>query len=127
MDVVYLDEDDLLAAARAYLGAEPVVRDLGLLASAVARPRTAMYGVEAYPTLDAKAAAVLVGLTTNHALVDGNKRLGWVAVRLFYALNGRRLSIPEDEAYELVISIADGHLREVAEVGAILARHVTHA
>lgn len=123
-NVVYLDEDDLVAAATAYLGHAPEVRDLGLLSSACARPSASMYGVEAYPSLDRKAAALLHSLTKNRALVDGNKRLGWVGVRLFYALNGRELRMPEDEAYDFVISIADGTRAEVDAIADVLARWV---
>lgn len=123
-DIVHLDEDDLLAVASAFLGMPPVVRDLGLLSSALARPRATMYGVEAYPTLHEKAAALLVAVTSNHPLLDGNKRLGWVAVRLFYALNGHELSMPQDEAYDLVIEIADGSQRDVAVVATRLAARV---
>ncbi|GMA25806.1 toxin Doc [Luteimicrobium album] len=118
---VYLDEDDLLAAASVYLGHPPEVRDLGLLSSACAWPSASMYGVEAYPTLHEKAAALLLSLTKNHPLIDGNKRLGWVGVRLFYGLNGCTLAMREDEAYDLVISIADGSEDDVATVASTLS------
>ncbi|WP_435735774.1 Fic family protein [Cellulosimicrobium sp. PMB13] len=119
--VVYLDEDDLLAAADAFLGAPAVVRDYGLLSSALARPGASLFGVEAYPGLDEKAAALLLSLTKNHALIDGKKRLGWVGVRLFYALNGARLAMPQDDAYDLVIQIAAGEVEDVPTVAARLA------
>ena len=120
---VYLDESDLLAAGAAILGHEPEVRDMGLLSSALARPAAAMYGVEAYPNLDQKAAALLVSVTNNHALIDGNKRLGWVATRLFYGLNGRTLRMPHDEAYDLVMSIASGELDDVFKIAEQLAAY----
>ena len=116
MSLVYLGLDDLLAASRAFLGAEPVVRDFGLLDSALARPRAAMYGVQAYPSLDKKAAALLHSLVKNHALEDGNKRLGFVAVALFYGLNGHRLTVGFDEAYDLVIGVADGSIDDVPTI-----------
>lgn len=122
--VVYLDESDLVAAATAFLGHPPDIRDLGLLSSACARPAATMYGVEAYPAIDDKAAALLLSVTKNHALIDGNKRLGWVGVRLFYALNGRSLAAPEDDAYDLVIAIADGSIDDVHEVAGRLAAWV---
>ncbi|MBD5787657.1 type II toxin-antitoxin system death-on-curing family toxin [Cellulosimicrobium terreum] len=121
--VVYLDEDDLLAVAEAFLGQRPAVRDYGLLSSALARPSASMFGVEAYPGLHEKAAALLLSVTKNHALIDGNKRLGWVAVRLFYALNGYRLAMPQDAAYDLVIAIAAGDVDDVTTVAARLADH----
>lgn len=122
---VYLDVEDLLASARAFLGAEPAVRDPALLSSALARPSAQMYGVEAYPEFHEKAAALLISVTNNHALIDGNKRLGWVAVRVFYLLNGRDLVMPHDDAYDLVMGIADGSKREVADVASILASWVS--
>ena len=116
----HLDLDDLLAAAEAALGRPPDIRDIGLLEAAVARTRATVYGADAYPDLDAKAAALLHSIVTGHALVDGNKRLGWVAVRLFYRLNGRDLRAPIDEAFDVVVEIADGSLRDVAAIAARL-------
>jgi death-on-curing protein len=116
----YLGLDDLLAAADAALGRSPEVRDIGILEAATARPRASVYGEDAYPGLDAKAAALLHSIVTGHALVDGNKRLGWVSVRLFYRLNGKDLQAPIDEAFDLVASIADGTLRDVSEIAARL-------
>ena len=116
----HLDLDDLLAAAEAALGRPADVRDVGLLEAAVARTRASVYGEDAYPDLDTKAAALLHSIVTGHALIDGNKRLGWVAVRLFYRLNDRNLRAPVDDAFDLVASIADGSLRDVADIAARL-------
>lgn len=80
----HLDLDDLLVAAEAALGGPPKVRDVGILEAAVARTRASVYGEDAYPDLHVKAAALLHSIVTGHALIDGNKRLGWVSVRLFY-------------------------------------------
>jgi death on curing protein len=116
----HLDLDDLLAAAEAALGRPADVRDVGLLEAAVARTRASVYGEDAYPGLDAKAAALLHSIVTGHALIDGNERLGWVALRLFYRLNDRDLRAPVDDAFDLVASIADGSLRDVADIAARL-------
>ena len=116
----HLDLDDLLAAAEAALGRPAEVRDAGLLEAAVARTRASVFGEDAYPDLDAKAAALLHSIVTGHALIDGNKRLGWVAVRLFYRLNDQDLRAPIDDAFDLVVSIADGSIRDVADIGARL-------
>jgi death-on-curing protein len=121
---VYLDMSDLLASATALLGHPPQVRDLGLLDSALARPAASMYGVEAYPDLHQKAAALLVSVINNHALVDGNKRLGWVATRLFYGLNRKTLAMPGDPAYDLVMEIASGELDDVQKTAARLSEYV---
>ena len=112
----HLDLDDLLVAAEVILGEPPQVRDIGILAAAVARTRASVYGEDAYPDLDAKAAALLHSIVTGHALVDGNKRLGWVSVRLFYRLNDSNLGVPIDDAEALVIAIADGSLRDVQKI-----------
>jgi death-on-curing protein len=112
----HLDVDDLLAAAEAALGRPPKVRDIGILEAAVARTRATVYGEDAYPGVHEKAAALLHSIVTGHALIDGNKRLGWVSVRLFYRLNDLDLRAPVDDAFELVASIADGTLRDVPEI-----------
>jgi len=112
----HLDLEDLLVAAEAALERPPQVRDIGILEAAVARTRASVYGVDAYPDLHAKAAALLHSIVTGRALIDGNKRLAWVSVRLFYRLNGSDLRAPIDDAYGLVMSIADGSVRDVRDI-----------
>ncbi len=73
--MIYLTLPELLHVAVRTLGSEPGVRDYGLLESALARPQATAFGSEAYPSLDAKAAALLHSLAGNHALIDGNERL----------------------------------------------------
>lgn len=82
------------------------LRDAGLLDSAAHRPGSMLFGDEAYPTIDLKAAALLESIVRNHALVDGNKRLGWLAIIVFYGLNDITLDAPDDPAYELVMDVA---------------------
>ncbi|HEY1829321.1 MAG TPA: type II toxin-antitoxin system death-on-curing family toxin, partial [Acidimicrobiales bacterium] len=86
------------------------IRDLGLLDSAAHRPRTSLFGQDAYAALDTKAAVLLESIVRNHPLVDGNKRLGWLAVVVFYGLNDVGLDAPDDEAYDLVVGVASGRL-----------------
>lgn len=86
------------------------VRDIGLLDSAAHRPQTSVFGEDAYPTLDEKAAVLLESIVRNHPLIDGNKRLGWLAVYVFYGRNGVVLDAPFDDAYDLVIGVATGEL-----------------
>ena len=117
MTVEYLQLEDLLQLA-ADLG-DLVVRDLGLLDAAARRPQTALYGQEAYPGIPEKAAVLLESLTRNHALVDGNKRVGWLAVVVFLDLNGLTLDAPDDDAYDLVMSVSTGAL-DYSEVARIL-------
>lgn len=107
---VYLDADDLMAAAAAALApADVLVRDLGLLESALARPRASAFGEDAYPDLLTKAAALLESSARNHALIDGNKRLAWVAMRLFLALNDADVQVPSAaQGDEFVRAVAQG-------------------
>ena len=88
--IEFLDLDDLVELARGLLGDPPPIRDIGLLGSAAARPQTTAFGEDAYPDLVSKAAALLQSIVNNHALVDGNKRLGWLATAVFLAGSGCR-------------------------------------
>lgn len=103
---VYLTLEDLLSLVDD-LRVGPV-RDLGLLDSAAHRPATQLWGHDAYPTLSSKAAALLESIVRNHSLLDGNKRLGWLAAVVFLGLNGVDLDAPEDAAFDLVMEIASG-------------------
>jgi death-on-curing protein len=105
--VEYLELDDLIDLAIALLGDPPPIRDIGLLGSAAARPQATAFGRDAYPDVVTKAAALLQSIVDNHALVDGNKRLGWLATAVFLELNGFNASrISNDDVYDLVIWIA---------------------
>jgi death-on-curing protein len=106
----------LLAAAGAALGRAPEVRDIGLLEAAAARPQATAFGEDAYPDLDRKAVAHLHSIVAGHSLVDGNKRLGWVAVRLFYRLNGTDIRPADDDAFALITAGTDGGLEDVGEI-----------
>lgn len=105
--IEFLDLDDLVNLARSLLGDPPPIRDVGLLGSAAARPQTIAFGEDAYPDLLTKAAALLQSIVNNHALVDGNKRLGWLATAVFLELNGMKASsASNDDVYDLVVWIA---------------------
>lgn len=112
----YLDLEDLLDVARAAVGGNPEVRDYGLIESARARPSASVFGGDAYPDLHLKAAALLLSLARNHALVDGNKRLAWTACRTFLAINGQSISAPEDDRFEFVIQVATGALADLDKI-----------
>ena len=114
-----LTTEDLVAIATRVGRGEPQIRDLGLLESAAARPATSVFGADAYPDLATKAAAMLQSIVGNHALVDGNKRLGWLALVLLLALNGVRLDVDDDEAYDLVIGVAEAR-HDVASIVDVL-------
>jgi death-on-curing protein len=119
--MIYLTLPELLRVAERILGPDVKVRDLGLLEAALARPQATAFGADAYPTLDEKAAALLHSLARNHALADGNKRLALSGLIAFYGVNGRRLILTNDAAYELVMAIASGELDSVAGIAGMLS------
>ena len=111
LGVEYLDIADLIHLAGMLLGDPPPIRDMGLLGSAAARPQTTVFGEDAYPDLWAKAAAVLQSLVKSHPLVDGNKRLGWLATAVFLELNGVATGqVANDDVYRFVMRLAAGAL-----------------
>jgi death on curing protein len=118
--VIYLDLEDIAHIAERALGHPPQVRDWGLLESAAARPRATAFGEDAYGDLHAKAAALLHSLARNHPLVDGNKRLALAATLAFLGVNGVRLTLTNDEAYDLIVSVASGELDDVTSIAAKL-------
>lgn len=122
--MIYLTLPELLHVAERTLGPDYAVRDYGLLEAALARPQATAFGKDAYPDLDTKAAALMHSIARNHALVDGNKRLTLAAVIAFYGLNGRRLTLTNDQAYDLVMSIAAGQLDTADAIAAVL-QHTT--
>jgi death on curing protein len=113
--VRYLTLVELLRVAERTLGSVEV-RDIGLLESAAARPQATVFGKDAYPSLDLKAAALVHSVTKNHALVDGNKRLALASLLAFYGVNGRRLTLTNDAAHDFIISIAAGELDAVEAI-----------
>lgn len=106
--VNYLILEDLLRFVRR-LGVGPV-RDLGLLDAAMVRPRSSAFGEDAYPTIQLKAASLLHSIATNHALVDGNKRVGWLATTVFLDINGESVELGDDDAFQIVLAVAKGNL-----------------
>lgn len=125
--VEYLDADDLMDLPTLLLGEQPPVRDLGLLSSAAARPSATAYGEEAYADIWTKAAALLQSLLKNHALVDGNKRLGWLATAVFLELNGTEVThVSNDSVVVFVESITAGD-HQVLEIADLLQELVLSA
>ena len=96
------------------------VRDMGLLQSALERPHTTLMGRDAYPGIDLKAAALLHSVCLNHALVDGNKRLAAILALVFLEVNGASYDLSNDELFDLVMSVASGTMRDVADIAADL-------
>ncbi|MHA6620738.1 type II toxin-antitoxin system death-on-curing family toxin [Pseudonocardia sp. DLS-67] len=117
----YLDPDDLLTIAQYAVDGDVAVRDHGLLASAAARPQASAFGADAYPELHLKAAALLHSLARNHPLVDGNKRLAWLATYVFLDINGQGPFATQDDVFDLVLAVASGTLDDLEKIAAQLA------
>ncbi len=121
-EVAYLDIEDVIALATMLLRDPPSIRDVGLLGSAAARPQASVFGEDAYPDIWSKAAALLQSVVKSHPLVDGNKRLGWLATAVFLELNGVATTrISNDAVYRFVMDVAAGS-HEVHELAARLAK-----
>lgn len=116
---LYLELPQAVAVA-AELGFH--VRDSGLLASALARPSAGMFGQEAYATLELKGAALFSSLAQNHPLFDGNKRFAWVMTLTFLELNGAVVEMTTDEAFDLVLRVAQSDI-ELDELAQTLRAH----
>ncbi len=117
----YLELDDLVGLAAGLLGDPPPIRDLGLLGAAAARPRASAFGEDAYPDVWTKAAALLHSIVKNHPLVDGNKRLGWLACAVFLDLNGIDPTFASNDAiHDLVIRVASEPI-DIADLALSLA------
>jgi death-on-curing protein len=95
---------DVLASSGGAAG----VRDLGRVQAALAQPVATFDGVDLYPTLIAKAAALGFSLIQSHPFIDGNKRIGHAAMEVFLVLNGIEISASVDEQERLVLAIASG-------------------
>ena len=86
------------------------VRDPGSLESAVAQPQMTFDGRDLYPSLPAKAAALGFSLIRNHPFIDGNKRIGHLAMEMFLILNGHELDAGVDEQERIILGLAAGEL-----------------
>jgi death-on-curing protein len=117
---IFLSLEEALAIGAAVTGGPVELRDAGLLEAALARPQASVFGDDAYASVHEKAAALLHSIVGNHPLVDGNKRLGFACAAIFLRINGVPLTLEEDEAYDLVIAVAEGSLVDVAEIAARL-------
>jgi death-on-curing protein len=116
----YLDIEDALQVVDRY-GFH--IRDVGLLASALARPATTVMGAEAYPELAVKAAALLESVARFHPLIDGNKRTAWTLMVLLLWINGYRHDFTTDEGFDLVVGVAAGTI-DLPNAAAEISRHL---
>ena len=98
------------------------IRDLSALESALSRPFQTFDDKELYPTAIDKAAALAESILNNHPFVDGNKRTGYVLMRLFLLENGEDINATQVDKYEFVMSIASGKIR-FEEIVSWLEKH----
>lgn len=105
----YLTASEVLSFNEVEVGHD-LLADFGLLESAVLRCQTTVFGVDAYPDIHTKAAALMHSLVRNHPFVDGNKRTAVLAVVVFYNINGFELDIDPGTLLALAVDAAEGHL-----------------
>lgn len=115
----FLDLDEALEQIH-FLGFH--VRDVGLLQSSLARPNTTLYGADAYPSLDLKAAALMHSIVTSHPLIDGNKRTAWALMITFVLLNGFEVVAETDDAFDFVLGVAT-ESRDLDSLASWIAAH----
>ena len=106
---MYLTTNDVQMLNEEFVGPD-MLRDFGLLESAVMRPQTSAFGDDAYPTIHEKSAALLHSLARNHPFVDGNKRTAWAATSVFYQINGYTVDLDDGAVVGLVVDVAEGQL-----------------
>ena len=105
--IKYLDLEDAIQLVGA-VGF--FVKDLGLLDSALARPKTSIFGEDAYTTLELKGASVMHSVIKNHPMIDGNKRTAWILMVTFMALNGLDVEMTTETGMMLAIGLATDEL-----------------
>jgi death on curing protein len=100
-----------------------MVKDAGLLDSALARPKTTVFGEFAYPSIELMAAAMHQSLVKNHPLMDGNKRTAWTLLVSFLLINDIVIEMTTDEGMDFTLGVAEGRygLEEAAE---LIRRHI---
>lgn len=106
-ELIYINEQ-FSAAVKTYVQGKQRVRDMDLLEAAVQRPMQSVFGQDAYPTLEAKASALLHSIARNHPFADGNKRTATVGALFMLGVNGRRVVWDAGEALDHIIDMAAG-------------------
>lgn len=112
--MIKFDQDKVLLLHQLLIeqtGGEDGVRDFGLLDSALEACFATFDGKELFPTKEEKAARLGVGLVSNHAFVDGNKRIGLYVMLTFLEVNGIKLETNDDELVELGLGLAQGEIK----------------
>lgn len=115
---MYLTTDNVMLLNEHFVGPD-MLRDFGLLESAVMRPQASAFGDDAYPTIHEKGAALLHGLARNHPFIDANKRTAWAATSVFYQINGNLIVLEDGGVVALTVDVAEGQL-DVPSIAAFL-------
>lgn len=100
-----------------------MVKDPGLLDSALARPKTTLFGEFAYPTIEMMAAAMHQSLVKNHPLIDGNKRTAWLLLITFLFMNGLTVEMTADEGMDFTLGVAEGRY-DLEQAAKIIKAHI---
>ena len=103
-----------------------IVKDVGLLDAALLRPRTRLFGEDAYPSIELKAAAMMHSIVKNHPLMDGNKRSSWFAMNAFLLINDFEVEASEDEAFDFILKIATDEV-DLSQMEAWIKAHIMPA
>src|SRR5438874_6913659 len=122
---LFLDLEEVIDLHREAIdkyGGSAEIRDVGLLQSALAMPAASFGGQFLHPDLPSMAAALLFHLVQNHPFVDGNKRVGAAAARVFLAMNDVQFNPPADAYVELVLATARGEI-DKAEIAEFIRKH----
>lgn len=115
--MILLDVEDVIRLQQMVIersGGLSGIKDRGLIESAAAQPRMTFDGIDLYPTLAEKAAALGFSLACNHGFEDGNKRIGHAAMETFLVLNGHEINAPVDEQEQVFLDLADRRMRREA-------------
>ena len=99
------------------------VRDAGLLNSALVRPKTTVFGADAYPDFPIKVAALMHSVIKNHPLIDGNKRTSWILMSAFLQLNDFQHNMDTDTGFDLTLGLAEDRY-SIEQAAEIIARHI---
>ncbi|MCC6370030.1 MAG: type II toxin-antitoxin system death-on-curing family toxin [Bacteroidia bacterium] len=105
-------------------GGKSGVRDMGLLLSALNRPLSGIGEIEFFPSPQQKAAALIESIIKNHPFIDGNKRIGFVLMRLVLMQNGLDIEANQDEKFKFVIYIANGEF-DYEKIYSWILNHLT--
>lgn len=113
--MIILDKEQILRIHASLIettGGSDGIRDEGMLDPALKNPFQSFGGKELYPSIQSKAARLCFGLVKNHAMIDGNKRLGAHVMLVFLSLNGYELSYSQKELSGVILALASGDIGE---------------